>query len=252
MKEDQLWSCIPAVIKVYSNSRATVLPLVKAKFSDGSTLELPEIHDVPVITPCTAFAGLKLPVRVGDKVVLHICDRDIQHLLRVAKTEGLSQTEPSSPSLRRLHDMSDAVAYTGFFSDSASKPDTYDVWIFNNDDSDSMNHIRLKQNGDVEVRTNKATVTLEKEGTIQLKNDNATATFDASGEISLSNAVSSLVMDIAGTTTLTSPLQVTVDTAQLTCTGLIYALNGSVGLTSHTHGGVLSGPAYTASPTIPS
>ena len=48
------------------------------RYIDGSQIDMTTIGNVQVITPGTALAGLKMPIRVGDKVVLHIQDRDIQ------------------------------------------------------------------------------------------------------------------------------------------------------------------------------
>ena len=176
MEADQIWSCLPAILTSFNGVTGTVRPLIKIHYKDGSHIDFPEIQKVQVITPCTAFAGMRLPVRVGDKVILHIADRDIQKLLNKTTTAGLEDPESQISQTRRFHNISDAIAYTGFSSHDSvhfEQEYRYDTWIFNNKDSesDSYNHIRLKQNGDIEVKTLKATVTLEKGGDIEAVND---------------------------------------------------------------------------------
>jgi VCBS repeat-containing protein len=111
------------------------------RWKDGSQLPFPPIENVPVITPATAFAGMKFPVRVGDKVVLHIQDRDIQRLLHTVDTSGLTPPEDKDPytytDTARVHDLTDCVAYTGFGSFGSLKESDFDVWIFNNDSTEA-------------------------------------------------------------------------------------------------------------------
>jgi hypothetical protein len=270
MREDQIWSCLPAVITKYDGVRANVRPLVKLRYKDGSNIDFPEIYGVQVITQGTAFAGIKMPVRVGDKVVLHIADRDIQKLLNGSTTAGLGDTGSVESPTQRKHNISDAIAYTGFYSmDSVKTDPEYDLWIFNNDDSDSYNHVRLKQNGDIEVKTKISTMLLEKEGDISLQNDTCSFTLEnsgdinlqnqssllsmgSSGEVLLENSLGSVLIAEIGNITITSPLLVTIDTPLLNCTGEIAAGNNAVHMTTHFHGGVLSGPAITSPPSNPS
>lgn len=315
MEASQIWSSLPAVIEEYdqTTSKATVKPLIKMRYVDGSQKEFPPIYNVPVITPATAFAGMKLPVRVGDKVVLHIQDRDVQILLHKTTTEGLGNDDAIMCESARMHDLTDCVAYTGFGSFDSLHPSDYDVWIFNNDtplpmwidvengagtagkgrfDSISLvwnyvlipsfpellvgevvedkftfqsntgdtyevvivltgtgplspptvstaqgtvnglvatgplppldptdsnyNHIRLKQNGDIEMVTQKATGTLHKGGNIEFRNSGCSMLMEETGNI-------------------------TMDTPLLTVTGGIEAGEdiradgGNVGLLTHKH-----------------
>lgn len=246
MEASQVWSSLPAVIQEYDNTtcKATVKCLIKMRYRDGSQLPFPSIENVPVITPATAFAGIKLPVRVGDKVVLHIQDRDIQRLLFTKDTSGLTPPEGDAYTFTdtaRMHDLTDCVAYTGFSSFDGTIPSDYDVWIFNNTDSDKYNHVRLKQNGDIEIKTLKATGTLENGGNIELKNTTCSLTMEELGNIRVNNTIASTnmdptgnilttngscttLMDISGNTTVTAPTTINMVTPLLNVTGNVNVL----------------------------
>lgn len=252
---EQIWSCLPAILTSYNGRKGNVRPLIKIQYRDGSHIDFPEIHNVPVITPATAFAGIKLPVRVGDKVILHIADRDIQKLLNKTTTSGLDSIDSAFTQTRRKHNITDAIAYTGFQSNNDihyNEDYKHDVWLFNNTDSDSYNHIRLKSDGSIEAITNKAQINLDKNGDISLSNEKAKLNMLNTGEVTLANQLSSLVMDILGNITLTSPLMIKLDTFEVLCTNDLSILNGSVKMSTHTHSGVTSGSSSTASPDNPS
>lgn len=171
MKASQLWSSLPAVILDYdpTTCKATVRPLIKLRYVDGSQRDFPPVGNVPVITPATAFAGIKLPVSEGDKVVLHIQDRDIQTLLFETNTGGVVSPEPSRCATARLHDLTDCVAYTGFGSFDGTIPSDDDVWIFNNRDSDQENHVRFKADGTIELKNLMTSITMTNEGLVTVE-----------------------------------------------------------------------------------
>ena len=271
MAIDQFWTCLPAVLTSYDGIKGNVRPLVKMQFTDGSYKDLPIVEEVRIITPATAFSGIKLPVRVGDKVVLHICDRDIQQLIRSVKTAGLEETASVKTPTKREHHLTDAIAYTGFSSldEESAKTSDEDIWIFNNDDSDSYNHVRIKGNGGIEIKTRKATTTLNKDGDITLENSTAqvnitdsgditlenssvTASFLESGEVTVDNGIGSITLDTIGNISMVSPVIITLDAPLVNCTGELAAYNNSIHMSTHFHGGVLSGPAVTSPPSNPS
>ena len=206
MDPAQLWSSLPAVITVWDGKKATVRPLIKMRYVDGSQTDFPTIENVQVITPSTAFAGIKLPIRVGDKVVLHIQDRDIQRLLFVTDTSGLDVLGGTPSDHARLHDLTDAIAYAGFGSLNAIVEADLDVWMFNNkdSDSDSYNHVRFKATGDIEHKTLRATSVMYKNGDITAQNSACNLSMQDAGNISLKNPKSSLEIDAGGTVTVTA------------------------------------------------
>ena len=237
LRADQLFSCLPGVITEYDGKTATVRPLIQMKYKDGSALDFPEITDVPIITPATAFSGMKFPVQKGDKVVLHIADRDIQALLLETTTSGLEDPGSVAPTANRTHNLTDAIAYTGFQSAEDMKySEEYkgDVWIFNNDNSDSYNHIRLTADGAIELRTLNTSVEATKDGelnvvapvsvTIDTPTLNVTGNIDAGGDIDSAGTISAI--------------------AEVT------ALAGAIKLSTHTH--TSAAPGIPTSTPLPS
>lgn len=238
MEASQIWSSLPAVIEEYDQAqcRATVRCLINMRYMDGSQITFPSIENVPIITPATAFAGMKLPVRAGDKVVLHIQDRDIQRLLFTTSTAGLDAPASTATDTSRLHDLTDCVAYTGFGSFNSAIPSDLDVWIFNNYEEDSYNHIRLRENGDIETRTLKATSTLGKEGRISASNTNCSLVMEDSGETELTASSSVRIvtptLEVEGNVTVSG----TIDSVGI-ITSELDVVSGVISGRLHTHAG---------------
>jgi len=238
-------SCLPGILTAYDGKKGNVRPLIDIRMIDGSYLPFPEVHDVPVITPATAFSGLKLPVKVGDKVVLHVADRDIQTLLFDKDTWGLRDPENALPPTDRMHNITDAIAYTGFQSLDDMIPSDNDVWIFNNktdayaneqaiitalptaaagdfvfnddtgtvwnwssaseawEDSNrtsSYNHVRIKGDGSIELKTNLVTVDLSQNGAVSITAP-ANVTITAPTSTFNGNVVVTGTVDATGTIT---------------------------------------------------
>ena len=168
----EMWTSLPCVITEYDGKLATVRPLVMVKYKDSSVSELPKIPNVQVITPHTAYAGMKLPVRVGDKGELRLQDRDIQTLLFDHTTAGLEDPGTSIPQTRRKHALTDAIMYVGFDSIDSIKETDEDLWIFNNDDDLSRyNFIRFRKDGTIETRNQSTTVRQNPDGSIEVLGD---------------------------------------------------------------------------------
>ncbi|WP_406858484.1 Gp138 family membrane-puncturing spike protein [Alsobacter sp. KACC 23698] len=90
---------------------ATVKPLLKQTFA-GQELQAPDLVKVPVAHPRAGGFILHKPLKKGDQVVLHIPSRSIEDW----DTEGKSVD--GAP--KRMHDLSDAIAYPGGYP--SSKP----------------------------------------------------------------------------------------------------------------------------------
>ena len=203
-------SAIPGIIKEWDGKKATIRPLIKIQYLDGSSLPAPEILDVPVITPATAYAGIKVPITVGDKVMLHICDRDIQDLLFNKETSGLEDRGDSSPPTKRTNNITDAVAYAGFQSLDDMIPSDEDLWIFNNRNKPNYSCIKIKSDGSIELVTNSSSIIQKADGEIDI-------------QASQINITGDVIVD-----------------GDVTANG--------VSLTNHTHGGVRSGSSNTSPP----
>ena len=212
-------SFLPGIIvDYYDGKKGNVRPLIQLRFKDGSYLPFDTIEDVPIITPATANAGLKLPVKIGDKVQIHIADGDIQTLLFKMSTAGLEDPGSAYPQSARKHNLTDAVAYTGFQSLDDMIPSDEDVWIFNGNGEDYYSHIRLKADGSIETKTQNATVTLTKEGNVSI---------EAPSNLDITAPTSTFNGDVQVNGTLTA----TVD-----------CISGNVSGKLHTHTGNLGNP----------
>lgn len=73
----QINTAVDAVIEHYSAGIASVKPIPKQHFVDGTSLSYPVIANIPVVWPRFAgdLAGVKGPVKPGDKCLLIFCQQ---------------------------------------------------------------------------------------------------------------------------------------------------------------------------------
>ena len=83
-----------------------VQPVIRARFTDGTTEQVPIVSNVPIAYPQGAGFSIRFPMSVGDFVMLVFAERALDEW----KSEGGSNVEAQS---RRRFDMSDAVAIPG-------------------------------------------------------------------------------------------------------------------------------------------
>ena len=146
------WSTITELITKYDATaqKASVRILNKKILRDKSTTEYPKINGVPVMMPRTAYAGIQLPVQVGDKVLLIFTQKSIEKLL-YTDLSGTSIPETVDPKSTRLKDFNDCVALVGF-SDYIGAHGTSDsLKISNNISKGTNNYIEFKANGNVVI-----------------------------------------------------------------------------------------------------
>ena len=211
------WTSLPAVITQYDSEKqeASVLPLAKLRWVDNSQTTFPEIDNVPVICPSTAYAAIQFPVRVGDKVLLMFQSRDISWTLSDMDTSGLDT--PDFKKIKndtgRMHELSDCVAIIGFSSFVNPHTTSEDLYIFNNsDDSSKKNEIILKENGDIDVKSPN-NVSVDAGQSVSVK-AGASVTVDAGSDVSITAPTTSITAETAITGNLTV-------TGNITCTGVI-------------------------------
>jgi hypothetical protein len=146
------WSAIPAVITEYDASlqKASVRPLIKQVMRDMSTKEYPVIGGVPVVMPRTAYAGIQLPVAIGDKVILIFMQKSIEKVTH-SDLSGTNLTEPIDPKSTRLKDYNDCVALIGFSDFAGSHGTSTSLEIKNNIGKGAQNSIELTESGDINV-----------------------------------------------------------------------------------------------------
>lgn len=108
--------CMPAKVVSYDfkTRKATVQPALNQKYNDGEVVELPVIHNVPVIHPAAGGASITLPVKKDDPVLLVFSERSLEEWLQNGK-----QITPDDP---RQNDLTDAVAHLGLQPFSVQSP----------------------------------------------------------------------------------------------------------------------------------
>lgn len=126
----------------YTVQKATIQPLLNKVWSDGTTMAMPVLENVPVIFPRSGGASLTFPVLEGDTCLLLFIERSIDLWL----TTG-GQVNPDDP---RKFDLSDAIAIMGLSPFSTSSP------AQNNSDlllTYAGSIVRIKESGAVVVET---------------------------------------------------------------------------------------------------
>lgn len=109
-------TCLPAEIVTYDFSvqKATVQPLLRKRYRDGTVQSLPEITNVPVIFPRSSTFSMHYPLNQGDNVMLLFSERSID--------QWLNQGGEITPLDTRKFDLSDAIAIPGLFPFSSPSP----------------------------------------------------------------------------------------------------------------------------------
>lgn len=123
----EVHTCMPAEVVKFDSStqKAEVKPLLKRKYANGSSVELPNIKNVPVIMPRAGKAWIHFPLKAGHIVTLHFSERSLDKW----KNSGGVQ-DPSTEN--RKHALSDAYAVPGGypFNDTVEGSDS-DLLIVN-------------------------------------------------------------------------------------------------------------------------
>lgn len=268
------WSPVPAVIERYNSQtqEAVVKPLNEQIFIDNSTGPLSSIYGVPIWTPRTAFAGLQLPIKVGDKVLLIFTMRSLDTLLE-SDLSGLKVPKQKSPKDNRFKQYEFCVGLAGFHDTNSAIGTDSDVRLLNNWKSEATeNELRLLEDGSINLKNPKANLRLDISGEIKAHNDNCDLTLKSDGEVQVTNENCDLnlkpdglititngsviiEMDPSDALKLTAPDSVLIDSPTTTFNGQIIAqgeitsqFGGVVQLTQHQHTGVTSGPANTGPP----
>jgi hypothetical protein len=135
-------TCMPGRVESYSyaKQKATVTPLLKRAFVDGSQLAYEPIPDVPVVFPASGVASLTFPLNAGDTVLLVFAERSMEKWLPAG---GAAET-----TVNRLHDLGDAIAIPGLFplNRTSDAGNNADLQL-----NLGSQKITIKANGDIEI-----------------------------------------------------------------------------------------------------
>lgn len=133
---------LPGIIDKYDRSKhkAEVKPMIKKRFKDGSSVDLPIISNVPVLWNRTKKGSISFPLDRGDGVLILFSERSLD--------EYLSSGKNKTPSDNRKFSLTDGIAIPGLFSfenDSLVMSSEDAEFIFND------TKVVLKENGDINI-----------------------------------------------------------------------------------------------------
>ena len=222
-KTAEMYTSIPCrVVTVRSSlndQRVDVQPLTNRVLPDGTSKEQPSILNVPVIFPASKKAAMTFPVDVGDTVLCVFSQRS---------TDGFKAGSGASTYTaqdKRRFSIRDAIAIPGLFPFEAAVNNpakrkwthsTRDMVLVNNIGKETECEFRLKENGDIEMRTDQDFYAKFNNGLVECNNlvVNATGNFTVNaGEAISMTAGSSLDLtaatwnaNISGATNITTPV----------------------------------------------
>lgn len=227
-KTSDMYTAIPcrivAIRVELEDQRVDVQPLANKYLSDGTTKEQSPILNVPVIFPASKKASMTFPLDVGDIVLCVFAQRSLD--LFKASTGSPTYT----PQDKRRFSPHDAIAIPGLFpfKDAVNNPNkrkwthsTRDLVLVNNMGTDKECEIRLKDSGDIEVKTDQDFYATFNDGLIECNNLTINAignfTVDAGGEVNISSGQAT-TMDSGATTSITAAADLSLSAATWTVT----------------------------------
>lgn len=182
-KVSKLYTALPCrVVSVrvsLEDQRVDLQPLTNKKLKDGTEKEQPTILNVPLMFPSSKKASVTFPVDVGDVVLCVFAQRSLDAFK--ASTGAKTYT----PRDNRKLDITDAIAIPGLFpfKDAINDPakrkwshSTRDMVMVNNIGQSTENEVRLKENGNIEVKTDQDFYATFNDGLVECRNLTINAT----------------------------------------------------------------------------
>lgn len=207
-----------AVVSDLKTQTVDVRPSIDVLWKDEVYTEHPQIMGVPVVFPASSTSGFTFPISVGDTVLCVFSQRGLDNF-------KMGNGYPSSPTDYRRFDKRDAIAIPGLFPSkkAINNPtkhnythSTYDAVMFHNVGTGNECEVRLKENGDIYIRTAKD---------VYVAGDN---------------------VDVTATSATLTASSLTANVDSTTWNGT-FTLDG-IELNTHVHGSVQSGLSKTGEP----
>lgn len=229
-KLNRLYTAIPCRVVTVRNTlndqRLDVQPLPNRKLADNTEEPQPTILNVPTIFPASKKASLTFPIDVGDIVLCVFSQRGLDAF------KASTGAETYTPQTNRRFDIIDAMAIPGLFpfKDAINDPakrkwthSTRDLVIVNNIGTDTECEIRLKDNGNIEMRTDQDFYATFNDGLIECNN----LTIEAQGNFTV-NAGSNISMTSGSDTSMFSGANTSIEaTGDLSLTAASWTVNVS-------------------------
>jgi hypothetical protein len=135
-------TCMPGKVEAYdyASQKATVTPLLRRAFLDGSQVAHEPIPGVPVIFPSSSVASMTFPIKAGDTILLVFSEKSLERWLPAGGT--------ADTTVNRHHSLGDAIAIPGLFplNHSSDAPNNDDLQV-----KLGTQKITIKENGDIEI-----------------------------------------------------------------------------------------------------
>jgi phage baseplate assembly protein gpV len=205
-KTSDMYTAIPCRVTTVrvelEDQRLDIQPLTNKSLPDGTTIEQPTILNVPLIFPASKKASMTFPIDVGDIVLCVFSQRSTDAF------KASTGSDTYTPDDKRRFSIRDAIAIPGLFpfKDSINDPakrkwthSTRDMVITNNIGESTECEFRLKDNGNIEMRTDQDFYATFNDGLIECNN----LTIEAQGNFTV-NAGENISMTSGINTTMQS------------------------------------------------
>lgn len=120
------YTALPGKVESYDYKlqKATIKPLLRQKYSDGSSLEIQPITAVPVMFPSGYKSSLTFPIKKGVTGLILFCSRSIDTWL---SNGGIADIDSI-----RLFDLSDAVFIPGLnpFTEKSNSENDKNILLY--------------------------------------------------------------------------------------------------------------------------
>jgi hypothetical protein len=158
-------TAFPAIIENYdaTKCKADVQPVLSATYADGSFMKMPVIPNVPIVWPRSSLGSISFPLQRGDTCLVICSEKSID--------DWLSLGGVNAPSDPRAFDLNDAIAIPGLFP-LVNLEHAIDATCLHIQFKDKS--IKIKDNGDIELKNDKGIATLKANGQFDINNGNLT------------------------------------------------------------------------------
>ncbi|QRE00526.1 hypothetical protein [Burkholderia phage BCSR129] len=227
--------CIPAQVaednyRARGDGKVSVQPMIKRTRVDGTTVDRPQLMDIPVLSLGAGGFMVNFPLKKGDLGWIVACDRDISLYLQSVEQKSYGNASSQPAPITRTHS----------FSDAWFIPDVLRKYVIHGGDEAAM----VIQSLDATVRVSLFPDRIE-------INSPTTALIKAPTNITLDTALVNITKDlnVAGKSTLTgrATMQSGFDSTGGTSSSSVDHLKvGGIPMETHHHndpqGGVVGPP----------
>jgi hypothetical protein len=233
---NEIHTTFPGKVLRYDHERqvADIQPTLKKKFKDGTVLDFPVLHDVPLLFYSSSDCIIAIPINTNDTVLVCVCERSLDAWLH-SDSEAID-----SEDTRKFH-LSDAVAFPALRAEKqrvAFKKDSLTLKHGKKVIEICKEHINIFTDSSLNLNSSDKVV-IESAKTIEIKSNNTINIQCSEANIK----ASSVIIDAK-----ISKFNGNIECKNIICND-VSALNGTISLAKHIHTGVLPGGSATTPPT---